>query len=549
MNRYLSEMYATAESVNTGLTAGAPGDLSRVSWNDIHKRAKRMVGALAEIGVNPLTRVCALVTDPIEVASLAQAVWMSGATLTMLQQPSPQATREDWVAATQKSLHVLGCRIVVIGEQYLDVVAVLRDSGVVVVQIGSLDIGYPLELVRPGEHDIAMYQLTSGSTGSPKAITISFRNLYANSLALMAVAGGDREQDVMVSWLPLSHDLGMVGFLLTPMHHGCEAVKVPPVEFSRSPLSWLRLISDYRGTITGGPGSAYALVGRLLEHECDEAYDLSSLRFATCAGEPIRMPALRSFIDQARRFGFKDSALANGYGMAETTLGVAFTPLGKGIQVEAVDRDVLYDKKIAAITEPETPASKEVVIAGPPVPGMELRIVDDDGRDLPPRHVGEISVRGDAVTEAYLTKDGPLPATDEAGWLRTGDIGYVTEDGCLAICGRSKNVIIFGGRNIFPGDLELLVESISGVRKGSVLALGVMRDDFSEDVYIVAELSSAREGLDAEEIKRGILRKVNSAVGLIPIVVLVPKGSIPRTPSGKLSYGRARELFATPVAN
>jgi len=190
------------------------------------------------------------------------------------------------------------------------------------------------------------------------------------------------------------------------------------------------------------------------------------------------MPALRSFIDQARRFGFKDSALANGYGMAETTLGVAFTPLGKGIQVEAVDRDVLYDKKIAAITEPETPASKEVVIAGPPVPGMELRIVDDDGRDLPPRHVGEISVRGDAVTEAYLTKDGPLPATDEAGWLRTGDIGYVTEDGCLAICGRSKNVIIFGGRNIFPGDLELLVESISGVRKGSVLALGVELEAF-----------------------------------------------------------------------
>jgi fatty-acyl-CoA synthase len=125
----------------------------------------------------------------------------------------------------------------------------------------------------------------------------------------------------------------------------------------------------------------------------------------------------------------------------------------------------------------------------------------------------------------------------------------VTEDGCLAICGRSKNVIIFRGRNIFPGDLELLVESISGVRKGGGLALGVMRDDFSEDVYIVAELSSAREGLDAEEMKRGILRIVRSAVGLIPIVVLVPKGSIPRTPSGKLSYGLARELFVTPVAN
>src|SRR5262249_2419682 len=156
--------------------AGALGHLSRVTWYGVHTRAKRMVGALAEIGVNPGTRGCALATDPIEVASLAQAVWMSGATLTMLQQPSPQATREDWVATRQKSLHVLGCRIVVIGEQYLDMAAVLRDSGVVVVQIGSLDIGYPLELVRPGEDDIAMYQLTSGSTASPKAITISFRN-------------------------------------------------------------------------------------------------------------------------------------------------------------------------------------------------------------------------------------------------------------------------------------------------------------------------------------------------------------------------------------
>jgi fatty-acyl-CoA synthase len=548
MNRYLSEMYAAAQTLDTGLTAGALDHLSRVSWNDVHKRAKRMVGALAEVGVKPGLRVCALVIDPVEVAALAQAIWMSGATLTMLQQPSPQATREDWVAATQRSLRVLGCHVVVIGEQYLDMVGVLREGGVVVVQSDSLDVGYPLELMRPGEDDVAMYQLTSGSMGSPKAIAISFRNLYTNSLALIAIAAGDRERDVMVSWLPLSHDLGMVGFLLTPMHHGVETVKVSPADFARWPLSWLRLISDHRGTITGGPGFAYSLVGRLLQYVDDGVYDLSSLRFATCAGEPIHMSTLRSFISQAGRFGFSHSAMVNGYGMAETTLGVAFTPLGKGIQVETVDRDTLYDNKVAAISSAETPLSKEIALAGPPIPGMELRIMDASvGGELPTRHVGEITVRGDAVTKTYLTEDGPMPATDEAGWLHTGDIGYVTEDGCLAVCGRSKNILIVGGRNVFPGDLELLAESISGVRKGGVLAIGVMRDDFSEDVYIIAELSSARVGLDREQVKQAVMRRVLSAVGLTPVVVLVPKGSLPRTPSGKLSHGRARELYVPSV--
>jgi fatty-acyl-CoA synthase len=235
--------------------------------------------------------------------------------------------------------------------------------------------------------------------------------------------------------------------------------------------------------------------------------------------------------------------------MAETTLGVAFTPLGNGIQVESVDREVLYEKRIATITGSPAPVSKEIVLAGPPVPGMEVRVVDASGLDMPPRHVGEITVRGDAVTTAYMTEDGPIPATDEAGWLHTGDIGYLTGDGCLAVCGRSKNVIIVGGRNIFPGDLELLAESTPGVRKGGVVALGVQRADFSEAIYIVAELSSARNGLDAEEVRRTVTRKVTSAVGLSPTVVLVPKGSLPRTPSGKLSHGRARELFVTPIAD
>jgi fatty-acyl-CoA synthase len=303
---------------------------------------------------------------------------------------------------------------------------VLDQRGIGYLMLADLDDPDTGPLPAPvpvGEDDTALLQLTSGASAAPKAVRITHGSLYANMTAMVQAAGLDPAGDVLVSWLPLFHDMGMVGFLTVPMALGLELVKVTPADFLSRPLLWPELISRHRGTVTAAPNFAYALLARRMAGT-DEHFDLSTLRFALNGAEPIEPAAVRAFTTAGARFGLPEHCMVCAYGMAETVLGVSFAPHGIGMQVDTVDADALEARRRAIPVPPERHV-RAFPRLGPPLSGLEVQVVAEDGRALAEREVGRIRLRGESVTREYLTVEGARPAQDPDGWLDTGDEGYL----------------------------------------------------------------------------------------------------------------------------
>jgi fatty-acyl-CoA synthase len=347
----------------------------------------------------------------------------------------------------------------------------------------------------------------------------------------------------MVSWLPLFHDMGMVGFLTIPMVVGIELVSVTPTDFLRRPLLWAELISRHGGTVTAAPNFAYAVLARQLAR-ADGPLDLSTLRFALNGAEPIDPDAAAAFTAAGARFGLRPEAVVCAYGMAETALGVSFAPADTGLQVDEIDAVALEEHRRAVPAT--TGATRRFPLLGPPLPGMEVRVVGDDGGVRGEREVGVLQLRGESVTPGYLTVDGPVATQDADGWLDTGDEGYLA-DGAVVVCGRRKDVIIMGGRNIYPTDIERAASGANGVRAGNAVAVRLPADDgrHRESFLVAVESRQAAEPDAVRGIRKDVTSRVVSAVGVRPadVVVLGP-GSLPKTPSGKLRRAATRALLA-----
>ncbi len=543
MSRLTDGIADAAANSPFGLHFGTAGALRFASWRDIHRTATRVAGQLAAEGVMRGSRVGVLAANPEDVAPVVQGIWQTGAAMTMLQQPTPQTDLAEWHAGTLGVLTMLGARCVVVGQPFFTVAEALRASGYRVIEIPETWPGLDAIAVPTDEDDVALYQLTSGSTGHPKGVAITHRNLRADIVAMVVASDTDPAVDVMMSWLPLSHDMGLVGYLLTPMHHGISAVYVPPTEFIKSPLNWIRILSEQRVTTTSAPNFAYSIVQRRLKAVGDGTYDLTALRFVICGAEPVDPATMQEFARQAARFGMPDSAVIAAYGLAEATLAVSFSRADQPLTVEMVCAEELEKRGRAVTTSVAEAPRKDLVVLGRPLPGIEVRIASKEQRTLPARHVGEIVIRGDVVARHYLTPDGEVAAVDGDGWLYTGDLGYLTDDGEIVVCGRRKDVIIVAGRNIFPANIERLAEAVDGVRRGAVAAFGITQPDRREEIRIVAETVQDYPSDISREIRRQIARRVLSATGLSPDVVLVGRGSIPKTPSGKIRHLAAKETI------
>jgi fatty-acyl-CoA synthase len=552
MSRFLAMLLEAAALTERGMITGEPRTPVRHSWAEVHERARRMAAGLATTGggVAPLRRgasVGVLAAEPVSIAPAAQAVWLTGGSVTMLHQPTARTDLRAWAEDTVGVLQMIDASLVLLGPPFDALAPVLTQRGVPFRTIASLD-GDPAsvtpDLDLAGEGDAALLQLTSGSTAEPKAVRITHANLYANISGMVQASQLDTRADVMVSWLPLFHDMGMVGFLTVPMVTGLELVTVTPVDFLTRPLLWAELISKYGGTVTAAPNFAYAVLGRQLGRAEEGSLDLSSLRIALNGAEPIDPDAVAALTAAGARFGLRADAVLAAYGMAETALGVSFAPIDTGLQVDHVDAEQLEVYRRA------TPASygpvRRFPKLGPPLPGLEVRVVDDDGRMLGEREVGVLQVRGESVTPGYLTVDGPVPTQDAEGWLDTGDEGYLAE-GSVVVCGRRKDVIIMAGRNIYPTDIERAAASAEGVRAGNVVAVrlepgaGRHRESF----LVAVESRQAGEPEAERVIRKDVTARVVSAVGVRPadVVVLGP-GSLPKTPSGKLRRAATGDLLA-----
>jgi fatty-acyl-CoA synthase len=386
--------------------------------------------------------------------------------------------------------------------------------------------------------DLCFLQFTSGSTSRPKGVMVSHSNLVANATAFLGPHGLDRcDSDVGVSWLPLYHDMGLIGFILGTLICDIPVVILPTETFARTPRLWLETLSKHRGTITYAPNFAYQLAAKRVRDGDLAELDLSCVRVAGCGAEPIRAQTLRDFAERLAPAGFDPCAFLPSYGMAESTLAITFHPVGTPMVTDVVDADAMK-RRVAVPAGPQTGTQLEVVSCGRPFPGHDLQVRGEGGEVLGERQVGEIVVRGPSVCGGYYRN---AEATEEAfggGWLRTGDLGYVA-DGNVYICGRVKDLIIIRGANHYPQDIEWVASDVPGVRRGNVVAFSVMRDG-TEQLVVAAEGNSG----DAAELRATIARRINEELGLMPWhVAIVPVGTLPKTSSGKAQRRKTRDLF------
>lgn len=542
MSTLVRDIFAAAGRSTGGLNSGVGDDQKRASWAEVHQHAAGMSNSLAARGIGRHDTVAVLAGDTSDVAPLAQALWIRGAALTMLQHPTPRIDLAVWISDTARAARMLGAALVIVGTPFETAIPALEAEGLVVCHVESLHGAGPIALEESADSDIAMRQLTSGSTGLPKAVEISHGNLVANIEAIR-LAVGLVDDSVVASWLPLCHDMGMVGFLCVPMKLGLETVAVRPEEFLRRPIIWAEMITKFRVNVTAGPNFAYSVLARVLERADPQTIDLSSLRVAINGAEPINHRDIEHFSAVGARFGMGPGVATPFYGLAEATLAVSAGDHGAPAVVDHVSGDLLAEANRAERVAADAQDARHVVCVGLPIPGMEVRIVSDQTAQGI-RAVGAIQLRGPSIAGSYLTTDGVVTLADDDGWFDTGDLGYADEQGRLYVCGRTKDLIVLAGRNLYPHDIERAAATVEGVRKGCVVALRT--DSDREGFAVLAEVYDRYDEQARTQIRRDITAKVSGHVGHTPReVLLLAPGSLPKTTSGKLRRTSARALLGT----
>ena len=399
--------------------------------------------------------------------------------------------------------------------------------------------------------DIALLQYTSGSTGDPKGVVLTHANLLANIRAIgEAVELGPG--DVGVSWLPLYHDMGLIGAWLTPLHFGLPLAVMSPLAFLARPERWLRAFQKYGGTVSAAPNFAYELCVRKIADKDIQGLDLSSWRAALNGAEPVNPDTLQRFAERFAPYGFRREAQLPVYGLAEASLAVTVPPLNRGPLIDRVERETFTAQGRAMVARADDASAIAFVSSGKPIPRHEVRIVDADGQEVSDRTEGFLWFRGASATSGYyqnaeatekLLPMGPAGGDGKYAWVNSGDRAY-RADGEIYVTGRVKDIIIKGGRNLYPHEVEELAARAEGIRKGCIVAFG-QKDEASgtEKLIVVAE-SREREASRRAAIVAAVTEQVAQGLGLPPDrVELIPPGSIPKTSSGKLRREETKQLY------
>lgn len=390
--------------------------------------------------------------------------------------------------------------------------------------------------------ELAYIQYSSGSTSEPKGVLISQRAITTNVRCIVRSALRLRPGDRSFSWLPLYHDMGLVGFCIGPMMSQISNDYMETSGFARRPALWLRLMSENGCSIAYSPSFGYDLAARRINGGAAEL-DLSRWRVAGIGGDMVRPEVLERFAAAMAPAGFEPRAFVPSYGMAESTLAVSFAECGGEIEVDTVDRDQLkrsHKAVPAAVKGARWPGTtRSFVVCGRPIPGHEIEVRDARGGRLGEREIGHIAIRGPSLMAGYYDDPEATSAViDDDGWLATGDMGYLL-DGKVVITGRSKDLILHNGRNIWPQDIEWAVEQLGDLRAGDAAAFTVKTEQGAEEVVVLVQcrLRAVRE---RERLRRQAAAVVHQQAGVECRVVLVPPRSLPFTSSGKLSRAGAK---------
>jgi fatty-acyl-CoA synthase len=396
--------------------------------------------------------------------------------------------------------------------------------------------------LRPfAKGDQSYLQFSSGSTRFPKGIDIPQRSIMANANAITLDGLDINRGDRCTSWLPLYHDMGLVGFMLVPLTTQMSIDYIATRDFARRSLTWLKLISQYGGTLSYSPSFGYELCTRRLREGTEVNLDLKTWRGAGIGGDMVQHPILQKFADAFGPHGFRPTAFVPSYGMAETTLAMSFAPLNQRYVVDEIDREALSERNLA-VPGPRGPKSRAFVACGHALQGHEFEIRDEAGRVLPERSVGHIFFRGPSVMGGYYRQpEMTAEVLNADGWLQTGDLGYLL-DKQIVITGRAKDLIIVNGRNIWPQDLEWSAEEELGdLRRGDVAAFSI--DDNESETVVVLVQCRIGDPTQREKLRREVFALLQRAHGVEARVTMVPPKALPQTSSGKLSRTKAKANY------
>ncbi|MCW8918893.1 MAG: AMP-binding protein [Gammaproteobacteria bacterium] len=525
---------------------GEEGEPDTLTYRELWESAMNMAAALQRRGLQTGETVAIMLPTSREYFFSFLAILLAGAIPVPIYPPARRSQLEDHLQRhsgilnnCQASTLITVSEAKMIGQLLKSQVLSLRD----ITTFSDL-LSQPGEYRRPvvGPDDIAFLQYTSGSTGNPKGVVLSHANLLANIRAMGEAIEVD-SSDVFVSWLPLYHDMGLIGAWLGSMYFAISFVVMSPLTFLTRPQRWLQAIHHYRGTLSASPNFGYELVLKRVSDEMLKGIDLGRWRCAFNGAEPVSPDTIRRFTRRLAPAGFRAEAMMPVYGLAESSVGLVFPPLKTVPRIDHVQREVFTHTGYAREADPSDSSALRFVTCGQPLPGHSIRIVDSDGNLLSERHEGALQFQGPSSTSGYYRNPEATQQLYKGKWLNTGDLAYLA-DGYLFVTGRSKDLIIRAGRNIYPQEVEEVVSNIEGVRKGCVVTFGTVEPHTgTERLVLIAETREQDEGA-RQAIEKEITAVANDLIGLPPDeVILAPPQTVLKTSSGKIRRSACRQMY------
>jgi len=512
-------------------------------WSEIHDRARSAAGRILASGVAPGQRVALVYPTCAGFFDAFFGTLLAGAVPVPLYPPVRLGRLDEYHERTAAMLKAVDARLVLAEKR----VRRLLGPAIEVAKptLGCRSLG-DLPRAQPNsqpvtEGDLALVQFSSGTTVDPKPVALSHRAAVAQTIRLNGFwpdSGGVVHSGV--SWLPLYHDMGLIGCVFPALERGAALTLIPPELFVARPAVWLRAISRYQATVSPAPNFAYGLCVEHIRDEELDGVDLSSWRVALNGAEPVAAEVLRRFQRRFAAWGFRPEALTPVYGLSEASLAVTFSPLDRPFASRRFDRDILAERLEAV----DDPRGVEIVSVGQPLPDFALRVVDREHCNLPERRVGRVLVSGPSLMEGYLGHRRATARVLRDGWLDTGDLGFVA-DGDLYLTGRAKDVLILRGCNHSPVEVEHAVDTVDGVRIGCAVAVSFMPEDGERELLLV--MVEVRRGVSEGEflqIGEKVSQAVLAATGLDPdLVEVLEPGALPRTSSGKIRRHEALQQW------
>jgi acyl-CoA synthetase (AMP-forming)/AMP-acid ligase II len=532
------------------------------SYTALERASARYGGALQALGLKKGDRVALICPTNEDFVLCFFGAIRAGVIPVPIYPPLGLGQLQSYLDNTRHIVAKSGARALVTTAQIKRLLGTVQASAPALEQIVAVEAIReslePLKGVKLEPDDVAFLQFTSGSTSRPKGVTLTHANLLANVKCIMHDGLRMSKEDVGVSWLPLYHDMGLIGFVIAPVVCRTPIAFLPPLLFLKRPVTWFQAMTRHKGSIAYAPNFAFALCVKRIRERDLEGIDLSSWRVAGCGAEPIRPETLEAFADSFAKVGFSKTALLPSYGMAESSLAISFTELGEGVKTLSIDGETLWAESTVKKVAPEDERAIRLVSCGPRFPLHDIAIFapedETSAAPLAEGRVGEVRIKGPSVMPGYWEDAERTRETFADGWLKTGDLGFLDE-GRVYICGRSKEVIILNGRNYYPQDIEWEASTVAGVRKGNVIAFGardpsgVERD--RERVVVAFECQDVPKGTDARELAtqkqplaQAVRKAVQEGMGLVldDVLPLAP-GVLPKTSSGKLQRAKTRDLY------